>query len=202
MSTMQRISMIGLYNYDSTIFDKLTLPEGYSKETFINSLLLEHGEKLALYTDPDFMKSAIGIWSNKWALELSRIYEGLTAEYNPIYNYDRFEQIEDSEGVTSSAGHKATDSPTLSTENTISADNASGYQPDNKTTLSGKARDLSESSNGKTDRTYSHGAHIFGNIGVTTSAQMVTEVVKQRLQYNLYSIATNLFASELLIGIY
>ena len=47
-----------------------------------------------------------------------------------------------------------------------------------------------------------HSGHIQGNIGVTTSAQMVTEVVRQRFEVNLYGVATKIFANELLIGIY
>lgn len=221
MSTMQRISLIGLYDYDETLFDNLTLPEGYDKPTFVNNLLLEHGEKLVLYTNPDFMKRAIGYWSNKWSLELSRIYQALTAEYNPIYNYDRYEESKDK--------HKATDNPKYTDKQTndytitneqlenstdehkISADNSSEYQPEDKNiTNFGKNSSLNKGTiqkdiDGTTknlSEKFKHKAHMYGNIGVTTSASMVTEVVEQRLQYNLYGIATRLFASELLIGIY
>lgn len=261
MSTMQRLSLIGVYNYNPALFDGLTLPEGYDKQTFIDSLLLEHGEKCVLYSNPDFLASAIRLWGNKWQLELKRIYEALNAEYDPIYNYDRFEEWSDSEGrkYTSevNAGHKATDKPNYSdtqtnnntdtttndykivtdtnedatTEHKVSADNSGSYQPDWKETtnggkstqsndgtitdkhvgtvkhdIAGTTQNLDETSNSKTTDSESHNsshtAHIYGNIGVTTSAQMVTEVVKQRFQYNLYSTACRLFANELLIGIY
>lgn len=229
MSTMQRLTLIGIYNYDPSLFDSLALPDGYDKQTFIDTLLLEHGEKCILYADPSFMKYSIGAWGRKWSLELTRIYDALTAEYDPIYNYDRYEEIQDSEGkkykseVT--AGHNATDLPDYDTvvktdinatvERTVSADNASDYSPDWKettnggqgtTTVKGKTQNLSENSNSETndneERNYSHKAHMFGNIGVTTSASMVTEIVRQRLQYNLYETAARLFANDLLIGIY
>lgn len=245
MSTSQRLTLIGLYNYDSTLFDNLSLPTGYDNDTFIESLLLEHGEKCVLYSNPTFLKSAIGTWSNKWNLELTRIYESLTAEYDPIYNYDRYESYTDTESITdngtSESGHTAVDSPnmtniqtndftitnsqTTSTENEhlISADNSSDYNPDSKdinnagvtesansgtitNVNSGTAQNLTESANETTTdtraRELGHTAHIYGNIGVTTSAQMVTEVVEQRLKYNLYDLAINLFASELLINVY
>lgn len=229
MSTMQRLTLIGLYNYDPTLFDGLTLPDGYDLETFRDALLLEHGEKCILYSNPDFMKNAIALWGRKWSLELERIYDALAAEYDPIYNYDRYEEYTDNEGrkysSTTNAGHKATDSPKFDvvtesnkdavTEEQISADNSSGYQPEHKTTVdggkttastSGKTQDLAETSNSKTDdaetRNFSHKAHLYGNIGVTTSAAMVSEVVRQRFEYNVYSIAAKLFASELLLGIY
>lgn len=225
MSTIQRLTLIGLYNYDPTLFDALTLPEEYDKDTFIDSLMVEHGEKCVLYSNVDFMKYSIGAWGRKWALELERIAQALQAEYDPIYNYDRYEEWSDGEGrkysSSTNAGHKATDSPDFTVSQTtdgtvehkVSADNSSDYQPESKditnagtTKTSGKSQDLAETSNSKTEdsetRNASHKGHLYGNIGVTTSAQMVTEVVAQRYQYNLYGTAARLFANELLIGIY
>ncbi len=229
MSTMQRLTLIGLYNFDPTLFDTLELPADYDKQTFVDSLLIEHGEKCILYSNPDFMKYSIGAWGRKWALELERIAQALKAEYDPIYNYDRFEEYTDNEGrkltSTTNAGHKATDSPDFDviretndnavTENQTSAYNSSSYQPESKTivdggketaTTKGKTQDLAETSNSKTDdaetRNFSHKAHLYGNIGVTTSAAMVSEVVQQRFKYNLYGTAAKLFANDLLIGIY
>lgn len=241
MSTMQRLTMIGLYKFDSTLFDSLTLPDGYDKQTFIDSLLLEHGEKLVLYANPDFMKYSIGAWGRKWNLELKRIYEALTAEYDPIFNYDRFEEYTDTEAKTgsgsdsknTSGSNNTTSNGTSNTttsnntnqsasnEHKVSAYNSDSYSPenrddssgtigssgtDNNTTTESEKVVTAGSENGsytnKDDRTLTHTAHIYGNIGVTTSAQMVTEVVKQRFEYNLYETATRLFANELLIGIY
>lgn len=258
MSTNARISLIGLYNYMPTLFDALILPDGYDKETFINSLLLEHGEKCVMYSDPDFMYAAIGVWGKKWELELTKIYEALTAKYDPIYNYDRFEEIEDgrTKDYTSkvSGSRKATDRADYSdntthnetdnrtsngtetattngsNEHTVSADNSSAYQADSKDLINnsdhtntnntdnqtinasnnrhvqGTTQDLNETSGSDTtdkeNETNKHTAHIYGNIGVTTSAQMVTEVIRQRFSINLYATATRLFANELLIGIY
>lgn len=229
MSTMQRLTLIGLFNYDPSLFDGLSLPADYDKQTFIDSLLLEHGEKCVLYSDPAFMKFSIGAWGRKWSLELERIAQALKAEYDPIYNYDRFEEYEDNEGrkYTSKvdAGHKAKDTPSYNTvrdtnedatiEHTVSADNSSSYAPDWKETqnggkttetTSGTTQDLAETSNSNTEdeekKNFTHKAHLYGNIGVTTSAQMVTEVVQQRFKYNLYGTAARLFANELLIGIY
>lgn len=233
MSTMQRLTLIGLYNYEQTfdrdLFSGLELPEHYDKPTFINVLLLEHGEKCVMYSDPNFFKSAINIWSKKWALELSRIYDALIAEYNPIYNYDRYEDWTETDKPdnTITRTHDNTDTTTnrydivteqnvdSTSENTISADNASDYQPDNKNTSN--AGKTTSSNDGTITDAHSgtitdvekgvrsdvtHKGHIQGNIGVTTSAQMVSEVVRQRFEINLYGVATKLFANELLLGIY
>lgn len=234
MSTMQRVTLIGLYNYENSfgrdLFRNLSLPEGFDKTTFVNALLLEHGEKCVLYNDPEFFVNAIGMWAAKYQLELAKIYEALTAEYNPIWNYDRNEEWSDSSGQKytsqTNAGHKAKDTPKYDddvtndygsvSEQKISADNSSEYAPDSYETvdndgtikrhIEGATQDLAESSNSKTEdstiNNSSHSGHLWGNIGVTTSASMVTEVVKQRFQITLYGVTTKMFANELLIGIW
>lgn len=245
MSTFAKLSLIGLYNYDSHLFDSLTLPDGYDKATFINTLLLEHGEKCVLYTDPDFLKQAFAIWSDKWALELARIYEALTAEYNPIWNYDRNEEWEDHKGTkfnsktdadynnsrTANLQDKTTYNSTDTTEQTVdgtqetqkAAFNSSTYEPDTKVISDDGTSKLSKSgddtinrtgtdkyntkgtledTSGGTTENSSHGAHLWGNIGVTTAASMVSEVLEQRATRNLYGIAARIFASEFLIGLY
>ena len=293
MSTVSRWTLIGMRAYDPSLFDTLELPEGYDKQTFVDALLLEHGEKCVLYTDPEFMKYSIGIWSRKWSLELSRIYEALTAEYNPLYNYDRFEEISDGE-TRSYSRHEngtrnATDKPDYTntqtnnntdtttnantdtrtnnnvdserssntqttdakrdrvTEHTISADNSSGYSPEWKETTNDGKTEQTNSGNATTThtgtitdahtgtitdthtgtitnklagttqnvaesdartigdnetRSNTHTAHIFGNVGVTTSTKMIDEIIAQRVDKNLYDITTRLFANELLIPIY
>lgn len=229
MSTFQRLTLIGLYNYDNSLFDNMTLPEGYDKETLIETLLLEHGEKCVLYTDFDFMKYSFGIISRKWALELQKIYEALTAEYNPIENYDRIEEWKDRNKTkygkkndvdfSNETTYGRTDTRTQETDGTtehkVAAFNESTYAPDNYTTThdgtikneaGGKdttvIKGKSEGLSG-TDKIISrHEGRIHGNIGVMTAASMASEVVDQRLTKNLYGTAARIFANELLIQIY
>lgn len=293
MSTIQRLTLIGLYNYDSTLFDGLTLPAEYDKEVFIDSLLMEHGEKCVLYSNPDFMKYSIGAWGRKWSMELERIAEALQAEYNPIYNYDRYEEWTETDkpDVTTTRTHNDTDTRTNdntdtqtldnsttrthadtdtrtnnntdtqtnrydivteqnvdgNAEHQVSADNSSSYQPESKditntgkttvandgtitdahtgtvtdahtgTITDANAGTITDAHTGTitdahtgtiTDReagtraNVEHDGHLYGNIGITTSAAMVSEVVAQRYRYNLYGTAARIFANELLIGIY
>ena len=229
MSTFQRLTLIGLYNYDNTLFDNMVLPEGYNKETVIETLLLEHGEKCVLYTDFDFMKYSFGVISRKWALELEKIYEALTAEYNPIENYDRIEEWKDRHktkygkqndvNFTNGTTYGRSDTRTQTTDGTVtrevSAFNSSTYAPDEKTTsrdgtLKNEAGGTDSTTvSGKTEGLSGvdkvidrHEGRIHGNIGVMTAASMVSEVVKQRLEMNLNSTAARIFANELLIGIY
>lgn len=205
MSTFAKITLIGMYNYDNTLFDGLELPEGYNKETFIDSLIMEHGEKCVLYSDFNYLKACISAWGRKWSLELSRIYEALTAEYNPIWNYDRNEEYTDTGKSTDKPDYENlnTQKSAGTVENQISADNSSTYQPEGKTISDmGSISQTVKGTRSNVESKLEHKAHLWGNIGVTTSASMVTEVVEQRMKYNLYETATKLFANELLINVY
>ena len=148
MSTTPRLTFIGLYNYDKTIFNQLTLPTGVDKTTAIITFLRVYGECPALYSDPDFIKSMLGIWSVQNEEPIARIYRALSEEYNPLHNFDRHEEYSDSESSSETAsytgsettaytGSDATSESESSTssetdEATISAYNANTYQPDNK----------------------------------------------------------------------
>ena len=222
MSHIARITLIGLYNYDSSLFDNLQFPEGADKETFINSLLLEHGEKPVIYSNPDFMKFAIGVWSKKYYNTIEHIIEALNAEYNPIHNSDRYEEIfENRKNNTENSGTDTTtttlNSETESSgnnnsiaENQVSAYNQADYTPDNKSdtdsTFSNTGSDnqhgSSELEHGhkiNTDDNFTRSAHLYGNIGITTSQEMVTAEINLRIQYNLYSIISNLFADDFIL---
>ena len=85
-------TLMGMYNYDNTIFNEMVLPTGIDADLFKSSLLIEKGEFEVLYPNPDFMKKAIKVWSAKWFRTFSEWLRGTQAQFNPIYNYDRYEE--------------------------------------------------------------------------------------------------------------
>lgn len=90
-----KMTLIGMYNYDNTLFANMTFPEGIEKNDVINALLLQGGEFEVLYPRPEFMKYAIGAWSVKWERTFAEWLRGTEASWNPIHNYDRIEDIRD-----------------------------------------------------------------------------------------------------------
>lgn len=100
------MTLIGLNNYSPDLFSNMVLPDGIDKDLFIASLLLKSGEFEVLYPDPVFMQQSIGIWSMKWYRTFAEWLKGTQATWNPIYNYDRFEDASDNGGRT--YGHKTT----------------------------------------------------------------------------------------------
>ena len=220
-----RMTLIGLYNYDEGLFDSLVLPEEIDKNIFINNLLLTYGELGVLYANLDFMKFAIKNWGQKYFNSFVRINRALTEEYNPIHNFDRLENTTDSDSnerkstdnknTTINATNTITGTTELdeNTEGKISAYNSDTYQPDNSniTNSSQSNRSSATSEQGQTDtvnrtdeekHTSTHTSHLYGNIGVTKSQDMVIDEIALRRNNNIYQILSDMFKNELLIMIY
>ena len=87
-----KMTLIGMYSYRDDIFNELVLPTGIDADLFKQSLLMKGGEFEVLYPDPDFLKYSIKIWSSKWFRTFSEWLRGTEQRWNPIYNYDRFEE--------------------------------------------------------------------------------------------------------------
>lgn len=112
--------MIGLYEYDDALFDKMNLPAGINKIEFIDAFLLKYGECPVIYPNWGTMQFALGVWSKKWYRSIERIIRALTEEYNPLHNFDRHEIYTDTEEKEGNikGTENATDKVTGSTNNT------------------------------------------------------------------------------------
>ena len=214
--------------YNQTLFDLLNLPEDIDKETLVDNIILQGGEFEVLYADPVFMRQAIGTWSNKCYNTFLRWITAQNIEYNPLENYDRKEDWTDqlNKGINTSArrdsGNTRTfdneDKRTLdtTTESTdeVSAFDSSTYQPSQKTTTTNDGTDTmnysgtitdefgegtsgSEKENSKT----THDGRIHGNVGVTTSQQMLTAEYEVA-RFNIIDQITDMFILEFCIPIY
>ena len=88
---MSRISILGLYQYDQSLFDNLNLPEDFTADertTLINNLLMECAELECVYPNFDFCKAAIGWWSKARLSVWEKLYASTMFDYNPIWNKD------------------------------------------------------------------------------------------------------------------
>lgn len=124
---MATMTLIGMYNYDSSLFDLMHLPDNIDSETAINTILQNSGEFEVLYSDLDFMKNMIGHVSHKWYASFKRWSDALELEYNPIYNYDRFEDWTDENTNSGTVNRSGTDTGTVGNSGkSTSSENSSG----------------------------------------------------------------------------
>ena len=203
-----KMTLIGLntffQNAGGDLFSGLTLPESLTKKTLTDNILLQGGEFEVVYADPFFMQNAISIWADREADTFKRWVDALAIEYAPLENYDRHENWTDtldSDGTSRTSGTNDTStSGTVTTD--VSAYDSSGYQPKDKVTTSETIdNDTTENNTSTLDNTGMHAGRIHGNVGVTTSQQMLTAELDLGY-WNIYSRITDMFLKEFCIMIY
>lgn len=214
-----KITLIGIENYlnpERSVFDSLVLPEGIDKDVLIGSIILRCQEFELLYSEPDFLTSAINVWSRKNYRTFEKWVKALNIEYDPLYNYDRTEEYEDEhQGSFNSSGqgnNTLTNNLTDTTNDTLThsekAYNDTNYvgttqdQSNGSITRTGTASNaLSNSNTGSDTYKNTHKARLFGNIGVTTSQQMLQSEL-DIARWNLYQHISDLFCNEFCIMVY
>lgn len=170
------LSIMGLWNYDNTIFNNISIPPELDKQTLVNNLLMECAELEIIYPDPGFMKFALATWSETMLPQWIKLYESTQYEYNPIHNYDRHEEY------TDSSEHHNTDIGSKQGYNETGFVDADKLQTDGSGELN-------------------HEAHIYGNIGVTTTMQMIKEQ-RDIVQFNVYQKIIDDFKQRFCLLVY
>lgn len=227
MLTNQQIASTGLLDllyYDDTIMDNFTVPDGIDRQLALDTIYQRCGLTPLYHPDPAWLKFYVGRWCSKNAKTWDELYKTTVQEYNPIYNYDRTEETtdtrsgtrklsEDTSSNTKQNGDTSvTDTSSDNSEHTISADNSNTYEPEYKDASSRQDTQSSESSNRvdvtgdravdeTTGETYSHKLRAYGNIGVTTTQEML-EAQRTLVRYNVYNEIADSFKEEFCLYIY
>ena len=179
MPTNPSLSFIGLYNWDSSLFDLMEIPtrEDYpiDKNVLIDLLLMETAELEVIYPDFDFMKQALGRYSVSRKNSWERMLEALSEKYNPLHNFDRNEEYTDNETGNNTSSNTNTVTGTT-TEQTTGFDSET-FVDRGKQDISGNT---SSTGNSNATRQFTHTARLFGNIGVTKSQEMLKDELEVR----------------------
>lgn len=202
------ISVLGLYTWNDELFDNLVLPEGMSRDVLIPELVTECSDFPLLYPDYDFMKMLIGVWSTKELSIWQAMYRSENFEYNPIENYDRYEQIsrevEGSSSGSASNTRQAIGSNSGESKVSETAYNTITYQETNKTNSTGSSSESgSDSGESSTESSGSETvtSHMHGNIGVTTAQQMI-EGYRAVSDFCTYDFIIKSFKNRFCIQVY
>ena len=205
------LSILGLYKYQPTIFDALTIPSSVNRQTLIDCIIMEGAELEMLYPNPDLLSRLIGAWSRARLAAWERMIGALDAEYSPIENSDRTETVTENytRNLTEN-GERSSNSNSSTSSNSITSIKKSSYnsglelteEDDTDTSDSGEntqSANDSRTMGGSDERTIERRAH--GNIGVTTNQEMIDAELKLR-RYDIYDIITNEFIDKFCIGVY
>lgn len=183
------LTILGLYNYDTSIFENLTVPTGVDAATAINSICMDNADLEILYPEPDTMKFLIGLWSSRMLPVWERVYNAITAEYNPLENYNRTETWSQTDTGQSSA-----------TNGSTTTNKTAGFN-DSSLATSGQTEDSSHGS-GNSKLSSVRRSNVAGNIGVTTSQQMLNQELDIAPRTDIYKYISESFKQRFCIMVY
>lgn len=185
---MALLSLMGLYQYNPAFLARIQLPEGVDREVFEQNLLAEAAELEVLYSDPSTLGDVLAVWSARRLPIWEKLLATTKLEYNPIENYDRTEDSSDN-----------TEQRSLTNGSTTTVDSTRGFN-NSKSTEAG--RTVSETGGGvNTNTDVRHKSRVHGNIGVTTSQQMIEE--ERRISsFDIYEVIINELIQRFCLLIY
>ena len=184
------MSIIGLYSYDPTIFDSVTAitatvtdADGaehtatLAADKIVDNILSDCAELEILYTQPDYLKFAIGNWWERKSPIYTSLLETTLYKYDAIANYDRREEWTDNNKVIDSTAEHY----------------AAGYNSNEPT--------LASRDTGSGNSTASHTGRVSGNIGVMSTQELIA---RQRaiVDYDVISKITEDFKAAFCLAIY
>lgn len=191
-----KMTLQGLQNYakavDKSIFDSFTLPDGIDEETVQDSIMFEAGDFGIVYADLDYMIDAIGMWCKKWRYTFDKWNKAISLEYEPLENYRRIEHWDD---AGSNSGNSTTTGSNQNDYQVTTYENDTLHQRDRTNDSGTSNTDASgEYENERNGLAY-------GNIGVTTSQQML-EAELEVARWNLVEQITDMFIRDFCILVY
>jgi len=178
------LSIMGMYDYDPRVFDFFRPPAGLDRKAIITEILLECSSFNLVWPDYSTMRQAIKSWSRSNEVRWRKLYETTRMEYNPINNYDRKKEITSNDIMNGTSGGAGTGSV------------ASFNSPNMVNSVGNVAKsNRHEKHNHQTTETES------GNIGVTTSQQMI-QSERELWEWNIYQMFVDEFKRKFCVMVY
>ena len=184
MAISAQVSLWGMYLADQSILDGLIAPTGMDGDNLKQNLLLETESMEILYPNAPFLKAAITVWAAERKEVWDKLYATTLLTYNPIENYDRIEESTKSDVGASSGSTTAKHSNTSYDSNTFTDTD----------------QDVSSGSN-TSHASSAFQSRVHGNIGVTTSQQMIT-AERDVVQFCMTEYIINDFIERFCVGVY
>lgn len=224
---MAMLTLQGLYNYDSRLFDLMKVPKQLNVNTVIRTLCDRTRELELLYPELQYMKQRIGIWSDRNMWSWQKMCDVLEKEYDPIENYDRTEEWSDQNQSTETSHDQSDESngfENVRTDNLKEKNSGtnrrqnvafnSGLTDAEKNIVDGTVNNTGtqkhvENGHKNTindgdksgNSSSTHTGRIHGNIGVTTTQQMIQSEL-ELAKFNIYETIADSFVQEFCLMVY
>ena len=172
------------------LFDDIKLPTGIDKDILINTIFDECAEFEPLTIDVNLMKAKINNFFARNYDNFKRLYEYTQLKYNPIENYDRYSETS---GTDKNTTKRITKNSNID-EIKISAYDSSTYQNNQLENV-----DVNGSDDTTINNTNNVSEHTHGNIGVTTTVQMLEQDTNYWNKNNMYQTIAEKFMFTFMI---
>ena len=199
------LTIWGLYQaYPEMLEESIALPEGMDKDIMLDYIFQYCGENEIRYADPELLQRLISRWFQANKKQFERLWYTINAEYNPIENYDRMQDFTENRTVdeTGESNSEQNIDTTNTDEQKTSSFDSSSYQPRSQgtSTNKGKQNTMSSAESNRAEK-FEHTERTHGNIGVTTSQQMLEEE-RRIAQWDIYKYIAGRFEDEFTIAVY
>lgn len=222
------LSIMGMYDYDPTVFNGLSVPDGIEKDAVITEICLQCAELEVIYPEISTMKLAITVWSLSNQRTWEKLYNTMNLEYNPIWNVDAditeehvnqgetVEQVRDTESRDIVRNDSGSDNRTVNITDTESVQgfNSSSWAESKKNVeagtdnhaLTNQSRiddDVTKTGtrSNTSDNTSDVSIRRTGNIGVTTTQQMIAQE-RDIAEFSIINYITQSFKERFCLLIY
>lgn len=193
-----KLTLWGMMQYNPDILNikDIELPDQLDKQLLIDSIVEECGMMPPIHQQPYYLASNINNWFKRRYNDFSKLCEALYADYDPITNYDMTEIEKGSDDSTNS--NSATSTTSGSALDKVSGFNSSELVNDTDTTTSSSG---TSSSSGEGNRSYERTLTRSGNIGVTTTQQMIESSI-ELAKYDIYTYIITEFMKQFMLLVY
>ena len=207
------LSILGIYEYDSTVFDGFE-PPSYTDENniihtlnrddVINNILLQCAELEVIYPSPQIMKLAIGVWSASNQRSWEKLYKSMYLEYNPIWNVDALEtetetNARDINRNLTGTNNEQLDSSEINSVQGYNSNEWSEAQKTDRNISDNIAIENNESVKDENERINTK--RRTGNIGVTASQDLILKE-RQISEFNIINHITQSFKERFCLLVY
>lgn len=226
------MSVLGLYYWDNTILDDLTVPDGMDAEIAKTEILSECSDMEIMYPNPDVFRALLKNWASHRLPIWEKLYKTTTFDYNPIHNYDRTEEWDtttsgtntteqtttNTTGNTQKTEGTDTNATTLDTTDThnvvgfnqtsavqastdVQSGNPSNTETINQTITTSGTESGENNTEQNTSGTEKRTGRAYGNIGVTTTQQMI-QAERDIDTFDVYDVIVADFKKRFCLGVY
>lgn len=216
MAKGEFLSTLGLYHFDSTIFDEFVIPTQLTlaKQDLVDRICLETAELEVLLPNPLVFKKAIGVWSRLCLDKWQKMADVLFAQdYDPFTNVDRTETKEFdltmSDDNMRTLNYVDKDTKDLTDTNKIESYDSSTFQNRSQLVQSGTdtlnhngtIQDEGDGTKSGTITTTTSGLSTFYS-APDSRIRIVQSEVEMRKEYDLENIILQEFKNEFCLQVY